>query len=182
VKREREGASMRVLQIHPLFLLLIVSSLGFGFQAQQFTRADIEYELQLPSSAWRAVSRIDVHDHLEFVKEGDPFNGYLHLRKIVVDQPTTPSELFAREEQLALQHLPGYVVCNDGNGLRFGGNLGGAAFSYEYVSAGRTMYGRIYFLQLDGHTFYALRFTVAHDKLAALQNDMDVIARSFRLK
>jgi hypothetical protein len=173
---------MRVLRARPLLFLLLASAIAVGFQAQRFTKDDIEYELQLPSPAWRAVTRTDVHDHVEFIKGGDPLNGYLHLRKIVTNQPSTPSELFATEEKLELRHLPGYVPCGDCNGTKVEGNLKGAAFSYEYVSAGKAMYGRIYFLQVDRDTFYALRFTLARDKLAALQDDMDVIVRSFRLK
>jgi len=51
-----------------------------------------------------------------------------------------------------------------------------------HVAAGRTMYGRIYYLQMDPRTFYALRFTVARNKLQAVRDQMDLIARSFRLK
>jgi hypothetical protein len=44
------------------------------------------------------------------------------------------------------------------------------------------MDGRIYYLQLNTRTFYALHFTVAGDKLQSLRDQMDAIARSFRLK
>ena len=44
------------------------------------------------------------------------------------------------------------------------------------------MDGRIYYLQLDNRIFYALRFTVASEKLQSLRDQMDSIARSFRLK
>lgn len=173
---------MRVLQISSLVFLLVMSSLAFGFQTRRFTRDDLEYELELPSSAWRTISRLDVHDHLEFVNGADPANGYLQLRKIFVEQPSTPSELFSQDDKWELQRLPGYVVCSDCKGVNFQGTLSGAVFAYEYVSGGRAMYGRIYYLQIDKRTFYSLRFTVACDKLAELRGEMDVIARSFRLK
>ena len=63
---------MRVLRINSIVFLLLASSLVFGFQTQRFTRNDIEYELELPSSAWRVISRLDVHDHLEFINGTDP--------------------------------------------------------------------------------------------------------------
>ena len=165
-----------------LILLLMVSLLCFGFQTRRFTKDDIEYELEFPSSGWRVISRFDVHDHLEFVNGNDPLNGYLRLRKIVVNESTTPAELFRQDEKLELQHLSGYVVCGERTGVNFEGKLRGALFAYEYVGGGRNMEGRIYYLQLDKRTFYSLRFTVQHDKLATLRDEMDLIARSFRLK
>ena len=158
------------------------TSLAFAIQTRRFTAADIEYELQLPSAAWQVVSRIDVHEHLEFVNGNDAANGYLGLRKIVVAHPTTASELFHDDEKWQLQRLPGYVVCSDCAGISFKGQLSGQAFSYEYTNGGRTMYGRIYYLQLDSRTFYSLKFTVARDKLQDVRDEMDFIARSFRLK
>lgn len=44
------------------------------------------------------------------------------------------------------------------------------------------MEGRIYYLEVDKRTFYILHFTVASEKLASLLEQMDFIARSFRLK
>lgn len=173
---------MRVVTIMSILVLLMASSLAFGFQTRRFTRDDIEYELDLPSSTWRAVSRLDVHQHPEFVKGTDRTNGYLRLRKILVNQPTTAAELFANDEKWELQRLPGYVVCSECDGVNFEGKLSGAVFAYEYVAGGKVMYGRIYYLQVDKRTFYSLRFTVARDKLNAIRDEMDSIARSFRLK
>lgn len=170
------------MKISSLVFLLVTSSLVFGLQTRRFTRDDIDYELELPSSAWRAVSRLDVHDHLEFVNGSDAANGYLRLRKIFVEQPSTTSELFSQDEKWELQRLPGYVVCSDCKGVNFEGRLSGDVFSYEYVSGGEAMSGRIYYLQLDKRTFYSLRFTAARDKLAGLRGEMDAIARSFQLK
>jgi len=74
------------------------------------------------------------------------------------------------------------VLCRECNGRDFKGELSGTVFVYEYVSDGKPMHGQIYYLQLDKRTFYSLRFTVACDKLQAVRDQMDVIARSFRLK
>jgi hypothetical protein len=165
-----------------VLVLLLLSSVLVAGQTRQFTRDGIEYILELPSPAWQVVSRLDVHDHLEFINGDDSTNGYLRVRKIFADQPTTTIDLFNHQEKWELQRLRGYVVCGECEGAKFEGRLSGAVFSYEYVTAGRTMYGRIYYLQVDPRTFYALRFTVARDKLQAMRDQMDLIARSFYLK
>jgi hypothetical protein len=165
-----------------MLVLLVASSAVLAGQTRQFTRDGIEYILELPSPAWQAVSRLDVHDHPEFINGSDPTNGYLRIRKVLVDRSATTAELFSQDEKWELQRLPGYVVCSECQGIRFEGRLSGAVFSYEYVAAGRTMYGRIYYLQVDPRTFYSLRFTVARGKLQVVHDQMDLIARSFRLK
>jgi len=148
-------------------------------QKRTFTADDLEYVLDLPSPEWQAVSRFDVHQHFEFVYGNDPANGHLQIRKILVDSGTTAAELFERDEKLELQKLAGYVVCS---GTEFKGRLSGTVFWYEYVSGGRPMFGNVYYLQIDKLTFYSLRFTASRDKLPILRNQMDFIARSFRLK
>jgi hypothetical protein len=44
------------------------------------------------------------------------------------------------------------------------------------------MLGRIYYLQADNRTIYALRFTGLRDRLARIRNQTDLIGRSFKLK
>lgn len=78
--------------------------------------------------------------------------------------------------------FPGYVVCSGGKGAEFSGQLKGAVFSYEFVKQRKNMDGRIYFLGLKGRTFYILHFTAASEKLPSLRDQMDSIARSFRLE
>lgn len=167
-----------------LTLLLIIISLSINAtaQTQTFTREGVEYVLDLPSPSWRAVWRIDVHEHLEFVNGDDYSNGYLRLRKKVVTPDTTSEDLFREAEKWELQKLPGYVVCSAGKGMEFNGQLKGTVFSYEFVNQGRNMDGRIYFLRLDNRTFYVLYFTVASEKLPSLRDQIDSIARSFHLK
>jgi hypothetical protein len=162
--------------------LVCLSSLTASAQSWTFARDGVEFVVDLPSATWRVVSRIDIHEHLEFVNGKNEVDGYLRLTKILVDSDTTAATLFQSDEKWNLQRLPGYVVCSDCKGEAFSGYLSGAAFSYEYISGGRTMAGRIYYLQLDKRTFYALRFTVARDKLQSIREQMDFIARSFRLK
>lgn len=165
-----------------MLVLLLASTVPLAGQTRQFTRDGIEYILELPSPAWQVVSRLDVHDHAEFINGNDQANGYLRVRKVLVNHSATSAELFTQDEKWELGRLPGYVIGSECEGVRFEGHLSGAVFAYEYVAAGRTMYGRIYYLQVDARTFYALRFTVARDRLQAVRVQMDLIARSFRLK
>jgi hypothetical protein len=171
-----------VLKTISILVLILAGSLAVAGQTRQFTRAGIEYVLDLPSPAWQDVTRLDVHDHVDFSNGNDPANGYLRVRKIFVNQPATTADLFRDQEKWELQGLPGYMVCSECEGLSFQGRLSGAVFAYEYIAAGKPMYGRIYYLQVDQHTFYALRFTVARNKLQAVGDQMDRIAQSFHLK
>src|ERR1041384_2002944 len=152
--------------------VLLTASVALSGQSRRFTRNDIDYVLDLPSPSWQVVSRVDVHDHADFINGSDPANGYLRLRKIFSNQPSTASELFRQQETWELQLLPGYVVCSECDGVRFNGRLPATLFSYEYVSGGRAMYGRIYYFQIDQRSFYSLHFTVARDKLTAISKDM----------
>jgi hypothetical protein len=162
--------------------LVCLTSLTASAQSWTFARDGVEYVIDLPSATWRVVPRVDVHEHVEFVNGNNEVDGYLQLTKIRVNSDTTAANLFQADEKWNLQRLPGYVVCSDCKGESFSGYLSGAAFSYEYIRGGRTMAGRVYYLQLDKRTFYALRFTLARDKLQSIRRQMDSIAQSFRLK
>lgn len=166
----------------PVGLEVIVYDGGRSAHAQQraFTADDIEYTLELPSPEWRAVSRLDIHYHVEFIYGNDVANGHLQARKIFSDRASSAVELFSRDEKLEFQRLPGYVVCSECKGSDFEGHLSGAVFSYRYVSGGKPMCGRVYYLQLDKWTFYSLRFTASVDRLALLSDQMDFIAKSFQ--
>jgi hypothetical protein len=162
--------------------LVCLNALNASAQSWTFARDGVEYVIDLPSATWRVVSRVDVHEHLEFVNGNNEVDGYLRLTKILVGSDTTAANLFQSDEKWSLQRLPGYEACSDCQGEAFRGYFSGAAFSYEYINGGRTMTGRVYYLQLDKRTFYALRFTLARDKLQGNREQMDFIARSFRLK
>ena len=147
-----------------------------------FSTDGLDYALDLPSASWTPVSRVDVHEHFEFINGDDHSNGYLRLRKKLVPSGTVPEVIFLEDEKRELARLPGYIVCDDRKGVTFAGHLQGRVFSYEYVNAGMNMEGRIYYLQVDNRTFYTLHFTVAGVKLRSLRDQMDSMARSFRLK
>ena len=146
---------------------------------ETFSDENVEYTLELPNATWKATVRPDsVHRHVEFVY-GDRLDGHLRIRKEAVEHEETPTELAARDADLKLRYLPGYVA---GKQERFAGRLSGAVTSYEFTKDGKLMAGRVYYLQADKHTVYTLHFTGLREKLQRMQNQTDSIARSFRLK
>ncbi len=169
---------MRHLTI--IFLLLALPLIA-GAQAVTFEREGVEYRLELPSPAWRAVRRVDVHDHYDFVNGEDRGAGYLRIRRSLVEAGVTPKELHLADEA-NLKLLPGYVACSTCDGETFSGALSGAFFSYEYTSGGRRVAGRVYYLRIDARAYYSLHFTCDRKKLAGALPEADSIARSFRLR
>lgn len=169
----------RLMMFLILALTFALSSLVATAQAQVYNSEKVDYTLELPSAAWRTIAEPDaVHQHAEFIY-GDRNDGYLRVRKEVVDASTTPSELARRDQEQKLHFLPGYV---GGKEEKFAGRLNGVVFSYEYTAAGKQMTGLTYYLQADNRTIYTLRFTGLRDKLSRIRNQTDLIARSFRMK
>jgi hypothetical protein len=163
-----------------IFVLILIAGGCSAASAQQtYTSDQVDYKLELPSSVWRAISEPDaVHEHAEFVN-GDRLDGYLQIRKEVVDAGITASDLARRDLDQKLRFVPGFV---QGKEEPFKGRLNGVTVSYEFIKTGKPMMGRIYYLQADNRTIYALRFTGLRDKLARIRNQTDMIARSFQLK
>jgi hypothetical protein len=146
---------------------------------QTFASDNADYTLELPSEKWRVTQEPDsLHEHAEFIY-GDRNDGYLRIRKEVVEAGTTPSDISQRDQDQKLHFMTGYV---EGKEEKFAGRLSGVTFSYEYTAGGKPMAGRIYYLQADNRTIYALRFTGLRDRLSIIRNQTDSIARSFRLK
>lgn len=160
-------------------LLLVAGSCSLATAQETYTSDQLDYSIELPSSAWKVVTEADTaHEHAEFVY-GDRLNGYLQIRKEVVDAGTTPSDLARRDLDQKLRFLPGFV---EGKEEKFTARLSGVTSSYEFIKTGKPMMGRIYYLQADNRTIYALRFSGSRDKLALIRNQTDLIARSFKLK
>ena len=164
-----------------LIAILVLGLLACVSVAAQdpYTSGNNEYTVELPSSVWRVISEPDeLHQHMEFVY-GDRLDGFLQIRKEVVDAGTTPSDVARRDLDQKLRFLPGFV---EGKDEKFAGRLNGVTVSYEFVRTAKPMLGRIYYLQADNRTIYALRFTGLREKIARIRNQTDVIARSFKLK
>jgi hypothetical protein len=159
--------------------LVALSALAASAQDSPAHETD-EYALDLPTEAWRAVPRSDsAHRHTDFVN-GDRLDGYLRVRREVVEGDTKLTDYARAEADTKLRYLPGFVGGKEGES--FTGRLRGIVSTYEYTSGGKPMAGRVYYLQADGRTFYVLHFTGTRDKLQRIQNQTDAIARSFRLK
>lgn len=164
---------------HLMAILVLVLAGGVVAAQDPYTSGNNEYSVELPSSIWRVISEPDaVHQHMEFVF-GDRLDGYLQIRKEVVDAGATASNVARRDLDQKLRFLPGFV---EGKEESFAGRLSGVTVSYEFVRTAKPMMGRIYYLQADNRTIYALRFTGLRDKLSRIRNQTDLIARSFKLK
>jgi hypothetical protein len=158
----------------------LIGMMASASVAQQvYSHARVDYTFELPSTMWRAILEPDAaHENPEFVF-GDRLDGYLTIRKEVVDAGTTAAQLAERDMDQKLRFLPGFV---EGKQDDFNGRLDGVTITYEYTKTGKVMLGRTYYLQADNRTIYALRFTGLKDKLSRIRNQTDLIARTFRLK
>jgi hypothetical protein len=169
---------MRRLTI--FFALAAVFALASAAAAQEtFSSANAGYTLELPGARWKVTQEPDsLHEHAEFVY-GDRNDGYLKIRKEVVEAGTTATDIARRDQEQKLRFQTGYV---EGKEEKFAGRMNGVTFGYEYTAGGKTMTGRVYYLQADNRTVYVLRFTGLRDKLLLIRNQTDNMARSFRLK
>jgi len=162
-----------------LFIALIAGSFSVSQAQVPYTNDDEGYLLELPSADWRVISEADASNGRTAFIYGDRLQGYLQIRKEVVDAGTTSSDQARRDLDQKFRFLQGFV---EGKQERFAGNLPGVTVSYEFVRTGKPMMGRIYYLQADNRTIFALRFTGLRDKLSRIRNQTDSIARSFKLK
>ena len=162
-----------------LLLGLIVTLTLTAIGQQQYSHDKVEYTFDLPSPEWKVILEPDAtHEHPEFVFN-DRLDGYLTVRKEVVEAGTTPAQVAQRDLDTKLRFLPGFV---EGKEDPFNGRLDGVTVSYEFTRTGKVMLGRTYYLQADNRTIYALRFTGLRDKLMRIRNQTDLIARTFKLK
>jgi hypothetical protein len=160
-------------------LALLALGAGASAQEQPYTSETDEYSLELPSEVWKAVPRSDgEHRNMEFINGLRP-EGYLRVRREVVEGNTNLKEYAHAEADTHLRYKPGFVIGKD---ERFAGRLSGVVLNYEYTHGGKPMAGRVYYLQADGRTVYVLHFTGLRDKLQRIQSQTDAIARSFKLK
>jgi hypothetical protein len=171
---------MRSTKILFACALVVVAACASVTRAQQlFSDDEVEYTLELPNATWKSSSRADgAHQHMDFIY-GERTDGYLKIRREVVEQGQKPSDVLDRDRDFKLRIITGYV---GGKEERFAGRLDGVTFGYEYTNGGKLMAGRVYYLQADGRTVYALHFTGQREKLQRIRNQTDAIARSFRLK
>lgn len=169
----------RTTQFFICALALLACAASAPAQDEPYTSESDGYTLELPSQVWKSVPRPDSeHRHTEFVN-GVRAEGYLRVRREVVEGDTKLADFARGEADTKLRYLPGFVIGKD---ERFAGRLNGVVSNYEFTSGGKPMAGRVYYLQADGRTVYVLHFQGLRDKLQRIQNQTDAIARSFRPK
>ncbi len=163
-----------------LFALVIGLFSTFGIFAQNtaFSDPSAEYTFIVPDAQWKmTVKPSALSPNVEYVFN-DRQDGHLEVRKITV-KPTDAMTEIIRGEEDKLQFLPGYV---SGKQEQFAGNFKGAIFNYEFVTRGRAMSGRSYFLRVAPDAVYLLRFKGERDKLRSIRNFTDSMARTFDIK
>jgi len=156
----------------------LLFSAGALAQTNSFSDPNVEYSFELPDARWKmTVKPSATSPNVEYVF-GDRNDGHLEIRKMTVAKDAMMTDIIRAEEQ-KLQFRVGYVAGKEEN---FAGFLKGNAFNFEYVGTGRNMSGRFYFLKANDTTVYVLRFIGERDKLRAIRNQTDSIARTFSVK
>ncbi|HEY6120846.1 MAG TPA: hypothetical protein VIV66_12870, partial [Pyrinomonadaceae bacterium] len=82
----------------PSLILVLLSSWALVAAQEVFTSDKVDYTIELSSPTWRVVTEPDAaHEHAEFVY-GDRLDGYLQIRKEVVEVGTTPANIAQRDQ------------------------------------------------------------------------------------
>lgn len=168
-----------VMLILSIFITALLASPASG-RARTFMDGGVDYVIEFPSAKWRAHKPsgiIPARTRMEFTY-ADANSIRLLVRRKTVDSSMSPADM-VRRRQIRDQHVPGYVLVKEEN---IAGRLSGAKFSYEYSQGGERMLALIYYLEADNRTIYSLNFTGTADELLSLRDQIDSIARSFRLK
>lgn len=166
-------------RITSLLTVAVVLLCGASLVAAQESFTSDDYTMEFPSQTWKTVPRSNgVHQYAEFIN-GERNDGYLRVRKDMLDSDVDLTEMARGEQDMKLRYLPGFV---GGKSESFAGRLDGIVSTYEYTSGGKPMTGLIYYLKADNRTIYVLHFTGRSDRLARIRNQTDSIARSFNLK
>jgi hypothetical protein len=176
----KERKMMKLNKFSFLFSAVIGLFLAFSAVAQTetFSDANVDYSFELPNATWKMNAKpSQTSPNVEYVF-GDRSGGYLEVRKLSVKAEDLMSDVISSEEE-KLKFLQGYVAGKEEN---FAGNLKGTVFNFEFVRSGRNMSGRFYFLKANPTTVYVLRFTGLKEKLIAIRNQTDSIARTFEVK
>lgn len=170
----RRGKSLLAVAL----LVLCGATAAFGQDGPHVGGND-EFTVELPSQTWKAVPHADgAHSRTEYIY-GERSDGFLQIRKEVLDSDAGLSALARAEQDTKLRYRPGFVA---GKEERFAGRLNGIVSNYEFTSGGRPMAGRVYYLKAEGRTVYVLHFTGRSERLRRISNQTDAIARSLQPK
>jgi hypothetical protein len=147
-------------------------------QTKTFSDSNVEYTFEMPNEVWKMTATpSEMNPNVEYVY-GDKMDGHFEVRKIIVKADEMLSDSIAAEEN-SWKFRQGYVAGREEN---FSGALSGKVFNFEFIRSARNMSGRFYFLRANDTTVYVLRFTGERDKLRAIRNQTDSIARTFQIK
>jgi hypothetical protein len=163
-------------------LILLICSLFvsvYAYGQNVFNDENAPYTFQIPDPKWKIIAKPSVNNPIVECVYGDRMDGHLEIRKISTASDEPISDIITREQEQRLQFLPGYVAGKEEN---FSGALKGMILNFEFVRFGKTMSGRFYFLRANADTVYVLRFTGEREKLRLIRNQLDIIARTFKLK
>lgn len=162
-----------------LLLLLVVLAPAVKGRSWSYTSEGIDFVLDFPSAEWRAVIESGIaHPRTYFVYD-DQASVKLNIRRQLVESGLTPADLIEHQRRWDRVSLRGYVKTQT---EAFEGRLGGGQYGYEYISEGKRVARLNYYLQANTRTIYRLEFTGSQEELSALSEQIDFIARRFRLR
>ena len=171
--------SLRLLTISLILIFLALLPSAAQGQQRSYTNRNLDYVLDLPSAKWRVIKVPGgAHSSTEY-RYGQKSPVHLRVRRELVDVGVSPTDLVQRKQRFDRVSLRGYAKSKV---ERFEGRLSGAKFAYEYVSAGNTTAVLIYYLHANNRFIYRVEFVGPPNKLQALAEQTDFIARSFQMK
>jgi hypothetical protein len=160
-------------------LCVLTAALSAFAQGWSFSDPNADFSFDVPDTKWKLTVRPNATSQKTELVYGDRREGLLEVRSIDVQKSDSMTDIITNDEQKHRQFLQGYV---NGKVENFAGRLRGSVANFEYVSSGRNMSGRYYFLRANDTTVYVLRFTGAPDSLRGLRVQTDQIARTFGVK
>lgn len=180
-KRANPGTKSRQEFITGLVIILIalLSPFAVAGQTRSYTVGTGEYVLDLPSAQWRAITVSGADYPRDFRFSNDDGVVRLRVRREIVTEGVSTTDLAERQRRLDRSALRGYVT---GTIASFTGALSGTKYTYEYVTAGKTVARVIYYLQSTKRTIFRIEFTGPPKMLLDLSAQTESIARSFHLK
>jgi len=184
----RKSVHLPTPLVAPVLMLSLVLLLPVVVSGQEksYTIETDSYVIEFPTHTWKAVP--DPRPGLTVYANGDSGeDGFLVIRLSGEGGIDIPE--FARYD---LHRNVGPSVSGITDLTKETDFRRGMVFTYEYKRANKPMAGRVYYISLpcgrytfsagDTCPLWVLRFTGERDKLQRIQDQMDAIARSFRLK
>ena len=162
-----------------LVLILGLAPFTVAAQTQTHTVGTGAYLLDLPSAQWRAITVRGANYPRDFRFSEDKGVVHLRIRREIVNEDVSTSDVAERQRRLDRSSRLGYVT---GTVESFKGAFSGTKYSYEYVTAGKPMGTVVYYLRVTKRAIYRIEFTGPPKMLLDLADQTDSMARSFRLK